>query len=161
MALYLPQTIAQLNIISGFGPVKSRQYGKEFLEIICDYCEANDLSSTIELKPIKTKSTKKATEIKSEKTDTKRISFDLFKSGKTIEEIAFERTLTLSTIEGHLSFYIEIGELEIDRILSTEKINLIQSVINRLGNTNTKKLKENLPAHISYGEIKMVMSSNQ
>ena len=161
MALYLPQTITQLNNISGFGPVKSRQYGKEFLEIICDYCEANDLSSTIDFKPSKAKPTKKSTENKSEKTDTKTISFNLFKSGKTIEEIAFERKLTLSTIEGHLSHFIEIGELEIDSILSTEKINLIQSAINKLGNANTKTLKENLPTHISYGEIKMVMSSNQ
>jgi hypothetical protein len=160
MTLYLPQTITQLNNISGFGPVKSRQYGKEFLEIICDYCEANDLSSTIELKPLKTKSSKKTTESKSEKTDTKTTSFDLFKSGKTIEEIALERTLTMSTIEGHLSYFIEIGELEIDSILSTEKINIIQSAINRFGNANAKTLKENLPAHISYGEIKMVVSSN-
>lgn len=159
MALYLPQTITQLNNISGFGPVKSRQYGKEFLEIICDYCETNDLSSTIEFKPSKAKSTKKSIETKSEKTDTKTISFNLFKSGKTIEEIALERTLTLSTIEGHLSHFIEMGELEIDAVLSTEKINIIKSVINRLGNTNAKTLKESLPTHITYGEIKMVMSS--
>jgi hypothetical protein len=160
MVLYLPQTITQLNNIAGFGPVKSRQYGKDFLDIICDYCESNGLSSTVDLKPQKTKVPKKTTEIKTtkkDKPDTKAISFELFKSGKTIEDIAFDRNLTAATIEGHLSYFIEQGELDISEILSAEKINIIQDAIAKYGNTSTKTLKENLPDEISYGEIRMVL----
>jgi hypothetical protein len=164
MALYLPQTIAQLNLISGFGPVKSRQYGMEFLDIICDYCEVNDLQSTIGIKTEKTKTTRKKTETKSTtkaatKVDTKTVSYQLFKSGKSIAEIALERNITNSTVETHLSHFIATGEIDLNELLSEEKINAIQKAIAVHGNTSAKTLKENLPEDIGYGEIRMVMGA--
>ena len=162
MALYLPQTIDQLNLISGFGPVKSRQYGQEFLNIICEYCELNDLQSTIGIKTQKTKTTRKKPETKSTtkaatKVDTKTVSYQLFKSGKSIAEIALERNITNSTVETHLSHFIATGEIDLHELLSEEKINKIQKAIAVHGNTSAKTLKENLPEDVGYGEIRMVM----
>jgi ATP-dependent DNA helicase RecQ len=164
MALYLPQTIAQLNLISGFGPVKSRQYGMEFLDIICEYCEVNDLQSTIGIKTQKTKTPRKKTETKSTtkaetKADTKTVSYQLFKSGKSIAEIALERNITNGTVETHLSYFIATGEIDLHELLSEEKINKIQKAIAIHGNTSAKTLKENLPEEIGYGEIKMAMGA--
>ena len=164
MALYLPQTIAQLNLISGFGPVKSRQYGMEFLDIICDYCEVNDLQSTIGIKTEKPKTTRKKTETKSTtkaatKVDTKTLSYQLFKSGKSIAEIALERNITNSTVETHLSHFISTGEIDVEEILSEEKIKTIKKAIALHGNTSAKTLKENLPEDVNYGEIRMVMGA--
>ena len=164
MALYLPQTITQLNLISGFGPVKSRQYGKEFLDIICEYCEVNDMESSIETKIPKAKVSRKRSEPSavtktSIKPDTKSISFDLFKKGKTIDEISLERNITNGTVEQHLSHFIATGEIELNALITSEKINLIRSAIEIHGNTSAKKLKENLPEHLGYGEIRMVMAA--
>jgi len=168
MALYLPQTIAQLNLISGFGPIKSRQYGMEFLDIICEYCELNDLQSTIGIKTEKTKTTRKKTETKSTtkatttattKVDTKTIRYQLFKSGKSIAEIALERNITNGTVETHLSHFIATGEIDLHELLSKEKINKIQMAIAIHGNTSAKTLKENLPEEIGYGEIRMAMGA--
>ena len=164
MALYLPQTIAQLNLISGFGPVKSKQYGMEFLDIICEYCEVHDLESTIGIKtekpkPSRKKSTPSVTVKKETKPDTKSISYQLFKSGKTITEIALERNITNSTVETHLSHFISTGEIDLEEILSEEKIKTIKKAIAKHGNTSAKTLKENLPEDIGYGEIRMVMGA--
>ena len=164
MTLYLPQTISQLNMINGFGPVKSRQYGQEFLNIICEYCEANDLQTNIELSmpKVKTSSKKVDTKAKKEtdpKKDTKTISYELFKKGKSITEIALERNITSGTVETHLTYFISTGEIDVSEILSEEKIILIKSSIDKHGNTSAKALKENLPEDIGYGEIRMVMGA--
>ncbi len=156
MARYLPQTMDELNQINGFGIVKTKQFGGAFLPIIQAYCDLHNLSTNIEAKPIKAKKIKKEAEIK---TDTKTASFDLYKQGKSIEEIARERNITINTVENHLSFFVSIDELDIHSLIAQEKIFLIKAGIEKLGNTSSKTLKENLPDHISYGEIKMVMAS--
>jgi hypothetical protein len=162
MVLYLPQTITQLNTISGFGPVKSRQYGKAFLDIICAYCEEHQISSTVfesnDL-PIKTKKPTAVKAEKKEKIDTKAISLNLYKSGKTIDEIAIERKMNTTTIEGHLSFYIQLGELDITEIVTSEKIKMIKAALEKHGFSSLKSIKENLPENIGYGELKMVMAA--
>lgn len=47
MARYLPQTLTELRKISGFGDAKIEQYGQQFLNIILEYCKANNLLSLI------------------------------------------------------------------------------------------------------------------
>lgn len=156
MALYLPQTQDELNQISGFGPVKTRQYGGDFLTIIREYCGQHELHTNMEAKPIKIKHSKKNAEIK---TDTKTSSFNLYKEGKTIEEIARERNMAASTIEGHLTYFVGIGEIDINKIIPTDKQILIKSAIETFGNEGTKTIKDNLPEQITYGEIRMMMAS--
>lgn len=86
-------------------------------------------------------------------------SFNLFKEGKTIEEIAKERNLAVGTIESHLFYFVGIGEIDINQFLSIEKQELIKSAIEKFGHLSTKTLKENLPEEISYAQIRMVLSS--
>jgi hypothetical protein len=124
MSSYLPQTEHDLNLIKGFGPIKTKQYGNQFLDIIREYCEENGLSSILNLTTKKATVVKKgdAEKKKKEKSDTKQVSFNLFKSGKNIEEIALERNLTPGTIETHLIYFIENNQIELSEILSAEKI---------------------------------------
>jgi len=154
MCNYLPQTENELNKIKGFGPIKTKQYGSQFLDIIRDYCEENGLTSVLNLKEKKAVVDKK----KKDKPDTKKLSFELFKSGKNIEEIAFERNLTIGTIETHLIYFIENNQIELSEILSEEKIDIITSALNKVENKNSKSIKDLVPEHISYGEIRMVLA---
>jgi hypothetical protein len=156
MALYLPQTVNELNQISGFGPAKTKQYGDAFLSIIIEYCALHDLHTNIEAKPIKIKRSKKAAEIK---TDTKNVSFNLFKEGKTIEQIALNRNMTIGTIESHLSYFVGLGEIDISTIVSSSKLEQIKSSVEKFGLASTKEIKESLPEHFTYGEIRMVVAS--
>ena len=156
MALYLPQSFDELNRISGFGPVKTKQYGESFLGIIKNYCEEHNLVTNIEAKPSKAKRREKNIEIK---TDTKTASFNLFRVGKSIEEIAIERNMAASTIEGHLSYFVGIGELDINTVISKDKQQLVKAAVEKFGHLSNKTLKENLPENITYGEIRMVLAS--
>ncbi len=155
MALYLPQNLTELNQVAGFGPTKSRQYGAHFLSIIRTYCEENNLQSNISSRQI----TKAKRENKSGKIpDTKKTSFDLYKAGKTIDEIVAERKLARDTIEGHLSHFIETGAANINDLLPKEKQQLIMQVLEKDDQQTVKDLKDKLPT-ISYGEIRMVVAA--
>ncbi|CAN5823436.1 helix-turn-helix domain-containing protein [soil metagenome] len=155
MTLYLPQNLTELNQVSGFGPTKSKQYGAYFLSIIRAYCEENNLQSNIGSRKTTTAKKENKTE---QKTDTKKASFDLYKAGKTIDEIVAERNLARVTVEGHLSYFIETGEVDINNLMSKEKQQLILQVFEKDSQQTIKDLKDLLPT-ISYGEIKLFVAS--
>jgi len=160
IAIYLPQALDELRMISGFGDVKLARYGREFLLPVKSYSAKNGLSSKI-----KQKSAKRERKAKTERTgnanrssDTAFESFNLFKSGKTVAEIAALRTLAVATIEGHLSFYIYNGAIDVTEIVNEKKIPLIKDAIESYGTEKLSPLKEVLGEETSYGEIKAVMA---
>lgn len=156
MARYLPQTFEELNKISGFGLAKTNQFGNAFLTIINNYCEENNLHTNMDALPIKEKRKEKNRETK---TDTKTASFLLYKQQKTIAEIAAERNLVPGTIEGHLAYFVGIGEIDISELVSADKQIFIKDAILKYGHDSHKTIMENIPAGISYGEVKMVLAS--
>ena len=95
------------------------------------------------------------------KTDTKTLSYNLFKQGRTIVEIAKERNFTVSTIEGHLTWYVGNGDIDINKIVSMEKQLLVKAAAKSYGNSSAKILKEKLPENISYSEIRLVLASEK
>lgn len=90
---------------------------------------------------------------------SKNITFDLYKEGRTIEEIAQLRSMAASTIEGHLTGFIATGELEVSTFVNPSELSLILKKINELNNiSNATILKENLPADISYTKLRAVLA---
>ena len=47
MALYLPQTLDEIVKIKGFGQAKAKQYGHSFLQVINEYCDEHNLTSSV------------------------------------------------------------------------------------------------------------------
>ncbi|MEO6548240.1 MAG: helix-turn-helix domain-containing protein [Ferruginibacter sp.] len=158
MTVYLPQTPTELMQISGFGPAKSRQFGDDFLALIREYCDQHNLSTHYETKPIQLKRSGKKVAVTG---DSKLFSLHLFKEGKTIEEIAIERNMVTGTIEKHLLYFVQIGKMGIDAIVSADNQQLIKAARQKFGAMGNKAIKENLPAHISYGEIKMMAAAEK
>jgi len=158
MATYLPQTVEELVQISGFGKAKAETYGQQFLEIIQAYAEERNLASSILEKNPKRKRKEKS-EPKEKKPDTKAETFQLYSAGKTVNEIAKERNLTVQTIESHLAHYISTGDIKIEELVSREKIVLIEPALQGFekGSPLTS-VKEKLPSSIGYGDIKLVMA---
>jgi len=154
MATYLPQTIDELEQISGFGKAKLESYGKAFLDIIQDYCHKQNLSSRIAEKTPK----RKRKETKELKSDTKAESFRHYQSGKKIIEIANERNLTVQTIEGHLAHYVQTGEIKVEELISREKFILIEPLLKEFYIGSLTPIKEKLGETVSYGEIKIVLA---
>lgn len=125
MADYLPLTESDLLKIKGFGPAKVEKYGQLFLEVIQKYCKANNLQSAMHEKIVSKSSKKEKAEIQTkepkQRGDSHRATYELFKAGKTIHEIAAERNLALSTICSHLGRFIALGSLNINQFISNEK----------------------------------------
>ncbi|HTN18362.1 MAG TPA: helix-turn-helix domain-containing protein [Chitinophagaceae bacterium] len=101
----------------------------------------------------------KESKTKKEVGASKNITFDLYKEGRTIEEIAQVRSMAASTIEGHLTSFIATGELEVSTFVDSAELSLILKKIKELNNiSNTSILKENLPADISYTKLRAVLA---
>jgi len=158
MARFLPQSLTELRKISGFGDAKIAQYGQQFLDIILEYCKEYNLSSLIQEKSPK-RERKTSVGEKKPKVDTKAESFKLYKEGKSIYDISKERNLTAQTIEGHLAYFVEIGEIQISELVNREKIVLIEPVLKKFQGGNITLIKEKLGNRVSFGEIKLVLAS--
>jgi ATP-dependent DNA helicase RecQ len=92
--------------------------------------------------------------------NTRSLSFELFRQGKTISEIAAERKLTVSTVEGHLAVYVESGELKINELVSSAKRETVESAIKMLGTKETKPIYEFCGGLVGYGEIRLVLAAH-
>ncbi len=95
---------------------------------------------------------------KKEKVNTKLLSYEMFQSGLNIREIAQKRSLKEVTIMGHLTHYVEQGELKASDIIDKTKIDTIASFIKDNKKMSLKELKFGLGNDISYGEIKLVIA---
>jgi hypothetical protein len=155
MTTYLPQTLDELEQISGFGKAKLEAYGNDFLAIIKEYCGENNLSSNMAEKLPK----RKRKEPKEPKVDTKAETFKLYSEGKTIREIAEQRNLTTQTIEGHLSYFVERGAIKVEDVVTREKIVLIEPVAKSFTSGPITQIKEKLGSKVSFGEIRLVLAS--
>lgn len=96
---------------------------------------------------------------KKAKVDTKLQTFTLFLSGKTIKEIATERSLTVGTIENHLAHYVEKGELDINDIVNPQHQKIIHGLLASFDRAYTlSEVKNLLPSDYTYAEIKLVIA---
>ncbi len=160
LATYLPATLNDLHKISGFGEFKIQQYGKVFLDLVLTYCREQNLPTQIHLK--NSKRERKISVVKKERsTETTNISLQLYKQGKSMDEIAEERNLSIITIQNHLAYYISTGELKVEDFVSSQRREVINMMIGKLGTESLRNLKENLPPDYTYSEIKMTIASNE
>lgn len=157
MSRYLPQSLAELRKISGFGDAKIEKYGQQFLDIISTYSKTKGLESLIHEKTPK-RERKDPGEAKKPKVDTKAESFKLFKEGRTVKEIADLRSLTVQTIEGHLAHYVQQGSIHIEELLSREKLVIIEPALQELKGVSLSSIKERLGNSIGFGEIKLAIA---
>jgi hypothetical protein len=156
----LPVTIRELSEIKGFGKKKVQKYGDDIIGIIRNYLQVNHLNKIdVELPESETELPEEETVSKQKpKGQTQRLSFDMFKEGKTIEEIANERSFTISTIESHLARFVASGELDILKLIPLEKLEMIKSHFVESGNSSITEAKAVLGDAVSYGELRMVMN---
>ncbi|MDB5116950.1 MAG: recQ [Mucilaginibacter sp.] len=158
IATYLPQSLDELRFISGFGDVKLARYGREFLEPVKVYTNERGLNSKISQK-----SKKRERKVKTERvstprsSDTRMVSLELYRKDKSIAEIAIERGLSVSTVESHLSYFVQSGELDVLDMVPEQKIPAIKDAVESYGADRLAPLKEILGADFSYGEIKAVL----
>jgi cell fate (sporulation/competence/biofilm development) regulator YmcA (YheA/YmcA/DUF963 family) len=157
LVTFLPQSNQELAQISGFGQIRIKQFGERFLSIIGNYCEEHNMHGNMEVKPAKRERKEKSSVVK---TDTKLVSFTMYKEGKNVEEIAATRNMTADTIIGHLTYWIGSGELNINELMTAKKQITIKQAIEKFGTESLKPIVENnSDAGVTYGDVRMVLAS--
>ena len=154
----LPDNIADLKKIKGVGKKTIEKYGKELVELVLTYRKKHGIDNVVlpEVKKRPKESGVKKNE--AQHSDTKQTSFDMFNKGLTIDGIAKERGLVQATIEGHLSFFVEKGKLDINKLLSPEKQQAIEKELAVDHSNSVSEVKTALGDDYSYGEISMMLA---
>lgn len=160
MVQFLPQTKEELVKISGFGKAKVDKYGEQFLSILVDYCTSHGLQSLIHEKDPKKE--RKPKDESKPKVDTKELTYRLYKEGNSIADIAKIRNLSISTVEGHMAFYVGKGIVLVNELVKKEKLLLIEPVLhNYEKGTSITPLIEQLENKVSYGELRLVIAAKE
>ncbi len=90
---------------------------------------------------------------------TEKTTFDLFKTGKSIEEISKERNLAISTIYDHLYRLVANNYLLSSEFVPENIIKQIFEAKSQLPNSlKLKEIKELLPEEITYNQIRCVLA---
>ena len=85
-------------------------------------------------------------------------TFSLYQQTKDIVKVAEQRQLAKSTIWDHLISCVASGKIHAEELVSSEKKRLIEETQRKLQATRAKPIKEQLPANISYEEIRCVLA---
>ncbi len=92
------------------------------------------------------------------KPDTREMTLEMFNSGKTIHDIAAERSLKISTIRGHLAYWIEEGEVDIDQLMSKDVLDEILAAFKKTGTPGLSAVKKSLKHKYDFSMLKLVLS---
>ena len=165
LANALPENTSELDSIHGLGPVKIEKYGQALLDVIHSSRNASNsrfdsIAKETEapiLEPVKKKKENKEKE-KKEKTWV--ITYKMYKEGKTVMQIAQERSLTETTILGHLARYVESGDIDVHKLVSNDVIEKVSAYMSSRngGAVAIKEVFEYFNETISYGDIRLVLS---
>lgn len=105
----------------------------------------------------KTRRQKKPNEPKVPKTPTREISYNLYKQGMTLEQIAAERGFVKDTIAGHLASYVKEGKIGLRALISSAHEKKIRDFMKAHPELELfSEIKEALGAGFEYYEIKLV-----
>ncbi len=158
MATYLPLTESEMRKISGVGDLKFDKYGADFINEVRNYCSRNNLTSRIDLKSPR-REQKRRTKRDADGRDTYRISLDMYLSGRPIEDIATERSISVTTVENHLIRFIPSGQVSLDRFVAADRVPAIRDAILKCSDTNAlSPIKEILGDDYTYSEIRAVLA---
>jgi hypothetical protein len=145
----LPGSLRALAAIKGMGKKKVTRFGDDITAIVTACCKEDGLTPDAGEAPEKNPAP--------EKEDTKKVSLSLWRAGKSLEEIAAERNLVVTTIEGHLAHFVGTGEISINHFVTPEKIALISDFFLQQKTYALSPAKEALGEQVTYAELRFVL----
>ena len=154
IAVRLPENRTELGRIHGVGPRTLERFGAELIELVVDYRKRHGITGPVVPEPPRQEEEKPVQNVRS----TRAITLDLFNSGKNVQEIASERGLAVSTIEGHLAYWLARGEISLKGLVDEERLQRIKEELDREPDSSLGRVKKALGDEYSYGEIKMVLA---
>ncbi|HDR7790168.1 TPA: RecQ family ATP-dependent DNA helicase, partial [Bacillus paranthracis] len=150
MCAKMPQSNSELLTVKGIGEHKLVKYGSHFLQAVQHFIEENpNYAETIK------------TEVMTERKKSGKASanshletYEMYKQGINLDEIAKERGLSRQTIENHLIRCFEDGmEVDWNSFVPAEYEQLIETAVQN-ADGGLKSIKEQLPNEVSYFMIR-------
>lgn len=164
MSTTLPTDREAMLSISGMGEVKFARYGTAFLELILSQVTksgARDaaIETEVSISPIESPTVVEPVPKKDKnKTPSHILTWELYKEGKTLDEIARQRALKIRTVEDQLLRSVRDGcQVRWEDFFNTKDEEQVLAVVKELGPELLKPLKQALPEHISYFAIQAVL----
>ena len=158
IAVGLPDNAADLIKINGVGKKTLERYGEELLALVVAYRKEHGIDKVILPEPKEVPGKTTSQKRPAPAAGTKQISFNMFNKGLTIDRIAKERGLVESTIQGHLRFFVENGELDINRLLSPEKQGVIEAALAHTPDNSLTAVKNELGDNYTYNDLKLMIA---
>jgi hypothetical protein len=143
----LPVTGRELKEVKGMGGTRMKQFGREILEMVISHRNKHGMDVPAEAEQ----------EAERAGLDSRHLSYELFKNGLTIPDIARNRQMAVSTIEGHLLGFVASGDIDIELLVAEKKIKAIEECLELNNFKLAGDLKAKLGDSYSYGEIRFVL----
>lgn len=107
-------------------------------------------------KPSRTATTDPKPKIK--RIPTRELSYKMFREGKTADQIARERSLTVNTVLNHLAHYVGQGDIRAEELVSKEHIERIKDFLRGKNpeELSYREIRDGIGQDISYAEIQIV-----
>ncbi len=141
--------------------IDGKEFSKADTDALLNTSERNEqLQKAIQLKGqvLKVKSAVEKKK-KEPKVDTKLVSFELYEQGKSLAEIAKERGFSVTTIEGHLAYYVSTQQIDVSKLVKPNKIRNISDAVESQKTKSMAAIRDFLGKDYSFGEIKLVLAS--
>jgi len=145
----LPTTRHAISKIRGIARKRLERYGKDIESIIRQYCQANQIPSDQTPDGKQSSAESSAT--------TKQITMTMFQAGKSVDQIAKERGFSPSTIQGHLAYFVQENQLDIQRVLAKDKLEEIERFFSANPNATLADAKTHFGSKFDYGELRIAI----
>ncbi len=151
MSRYIPLTNEEFSNISGVGEQKQEKYGQAFLNLLAIF---KDKKPQIDQQSSSSKPSLGNKRKAGQYLETAKH----FQKGESVEQLAKTLSLTEQTIIKHLLKAQEEGfELILEQYVEEEARKLILEVVEQIGSERLKPIKEALPDHITYLDIRFTL----
>ncbi|RBP18786.1 MULTISPECIES: DNA helicase RecQ [Bacillus] len=150
MCAKMPQSDSELLTVKGIGEHKLVKYGSHFLQAVQHFIEDNpNYAETIKTEVVsESKKSGKAS------ANSHLETYEMYKQGIDLDEIAKERSLSRQTIENHLIRCFEDGmEVDWNSFVPAEYESLIETAVQN-AEGGLKSIKDQLPNEVSYFMIR-------
>lgn len=148
----------------GIGEVKFKKYGEDFINAIENYMEEHGIPKPHPVEAIDDVECvdEKETAAASEEVKSHVLTYNMFREGKSLDEIAKARSLKIVTIQDHIIRCASEGlEVDWDLFIPSEYESVILKVIEELGASKLKPIKDAIPPEVDYMTIKAVICKHK
>ncbi|MBE9136587.1 DNA helicase RecQ [Nodosilinea sp. LEGE 07088] len=154
MARTRPQTLEAFGQVSGVGSRKLAQYGEVFTDAIRQFCADHGLASDPGAGGRRPRPSRERRQTVG---DTHRLTLELYRQGRSLQEIADQRGLKASTVASHLERLIHQGEaVDIDQVVEPDQQRTIRSALAEMEGASLTEIRDRIGAAVSYEDIRLV-----